>query len=155
MFDMKTKTVHYKRARFASHLPTGRYYTAGHYWMAPDTEKENLWYIGYTKFATRMLGDIVEFDFECEKDALIKVGEIIGWIEGFKATSDIYSVVNGTFLSANPALEEDPDLMRKQPYGQGWLFSASGNLDPDKMELEDYSKVLDTTIDRILEGENH
>ena len=155
MFDIKVKSFHYKRARFASHLPKGRYYTGAHYWIAPDLDESDVFYIGYTKFATRMLGDIVEFDFEKEPGTAISLGEIIGWIEGFKATSDIYSSLDGQFLERNPALEEDPDLMRKEPYGKGWLYKAKGTLDPDKMALEDYTKVLDVTIDRILEGENH
>ena len=155
VFDLEEKKFHYKRARFATHLPRERFYTAGHYWLAVDQDDADVYYVGYTKIATRMLGDIVEFDFEKEPSSAVKLGEIIGWIEGFKASSDIYAIVDGTFISGNPALEDDPDLMRKEPYGSGWLYKVKGTIDPAKLSREEYGIVLDATIDKILEGEEH
>ena len=83
----------------------------------------------------------------------VNSGQIIGWIEGFKATSDIYSVSNGAFIEPNPELEDDPDLMMKKPYLEGWLYKVRGQPDDNALTEDGYSSVLDVAIDKILEGE--
>ena len=114
------KTVYYKRARFVTHLPVERLYTASHQWIAQ--EEAGLWRIGFTKFATRMLGDLVEFGFQVEVGDRIEIGQTIGWIEGFKALSDLFSVASGEFAGGNPELEADVTLIDSDPYGRGWLY---------------------------------
>ncbi len=56
-----------------------------------------LWRVGFTKFATRMLGDFVEHAFEPKVGDPVTVGQTIGWVEGFKALTDLYCVADGTF----------------------------------------------------------
>src|SRR5262245_44519932 len=79
---MKAETVYYKRSRFSSRLPAGYRYTPSHYWLH-ETEP-GIWQVGFTKFATRMLGEMVEFDFTVPKGEIIQAGQTIGWMEGFK-----------------------------------------------------------------------
>jgi len=155
---VKPETVAYKRARFSTRLPVEYRYTASHYWLR-ETEP-GVWQVGFTKFATRMLGDIVEFDFTVSPGARIEIGQVIGWTEGFKAMSDVYSAASGEFLGANPALSTAITLIDHQPYGDGWLYQVRGQPDPGSTDVNGYIAVLDATIDSMLrsrhdQGETH
>ena len=75
------KDIRYKRSRFATKLPGNRRYTASHFWAM--NEESNVWLVGMTKFATRMLGDIVEFEFKVKKGEIVEVGQTIGTGELF------------------------------------------------------------------------
>jgi len=147
---MKLETVAFKRSRFSSRLPVAYRYTPSHYWLR-ETEA-GLWEIGFTKFATRMLGDIVEFDFKVTPGAVIAPGDVIGWTEGFKALSDIYSAAAGEFCGSNPALRESITKIDDDPYGEGWLYSVRGEPDPRHMDVNGYMAVLDATIETMLKG---
>ncbi|MES2573049.1 MAG: glycine cleavage system protein H, partial [Verrucomicrobiota bacterium] len=108
-------TAFYKRSNFVTHLPVACLYSPSHFWLANETG--NRWRIGFTKFATRMLGEIVDHQWEKQPGATVASGEIIGSIEGFKAISDLYCAVDGTFIGGNPALAEKIELVGKDPYG--------------------------------------
>lgn len=142
------KTVFYKRSHFVTHLPAEALYSQSHSWVLRDGTGRCR--VGLTKFATRMLGEMVDHKFELSAEAELKVGEIIGWVEGFKAISDVYSVVRGRFLSGNPALVNDIALVSSEPYGGGWLYEAEGEADDRCLDVTAYSAVLDATIDKIL-----
>jgi glycine cleavage system H protein len=143
------KTLHYKRSHFATQLPLDYLYSPSHCWIARD--QDDLWRVGLTKFASRMLGDMVDHGFETELDAPVRPGQIVGWIEGFKAISDLFCIGEGTFAGSNPALKEEIALVNKAPYGAGWLYQIRGQPDPQCMGVHDYKAVLDKTIDRILQ----
>jgi glycine cleavage system H protein len=147
---MKLETIAFKRSRFSSRLPVAYRYTASHYWLREA--EPGLWEIGFTKFATRMLGDIVEFDFKVTPGAVIAPGDVIGWTEGFKALSDIYSAAAGEFCGSNPALRESITKIDDDPYGEGWLYSVRGEPDPQHMDVHGYMAVLDATIETMLKG---
>lgn len=143
------ESVHYyKRSRFSTRLPEGRRYTASHYWLVE--EEPGVWRVGMTKFATRMLGDLVEFGFDAKAGAPIAVGDKIGWLEGFKAVADLYSVVSGQLLNVNPALDTDITLADSDPYGRGWLYRAEGTPDQGNTDVAGYVAVLDATIEKML-----
>jgi len=144
------EVIAYKRQRFATRLPANRRYTLSHFWLSE--EEPNLWRIGFGKFATRMLGDLVEFEFSVPVGGLVEVGQKIGWVEGFKAVSDLYSAVGGEFLGANPALTEDITLVDSDPYYAGWLYRARGVPDNTSVDVHDYVAVLDATIDKMLKS---
>jgi glycine cleavage system H protein len=145
---VKPETVAYKRSRFSTRLPVEYRYTASHYWLREN--EPGVWQVGFTKFAARMLGDIVEFDFTVSPGARIEIGQVIGWTEGFKAMSDVYSVASGEFLGANPALSTAITLIDHQPYGDGWLYQVRGRPDPGSTDVKGYVAVLDATIDSML-----
>ena len=111
--------------------------------------------MGFTKFATRVLGELVEHDFEIASGASLQLGQVIGWVEGFKAVADLYCVGDGHFASGNDGLAANPDLIRRDPYGRGWLYAFHGEPDPNAVDVDGYADVLDLAIDRILEGEIH
>jgi glycine cleavage system H protein len=125
-----------------------RLYTRSHYWL--HERDPGILRIGFTKFAVRMLGDIVEFQLDRAAGMPIVVGEAIGWIEGFKAVSDIFSVAEGAFLAGNPELREDITLLESDPYGRGWLYSVEGRPEPDAVDVQGYVSILDATIDKML-----
>jgi glycine cleavage system H protein len=147
---MKPETVAYKRSRFSTRLPVGRRYTPSHYWLLEI--EPGVWRVGFTKFATRMLGDMVEFDFKVHAGAAIEPGQVIGWTEGFKAMSDIYSAADGQFLGPNPILAGSITLIDHDPYGEGWLYSVRGRPDPGSTDVNGYIAVLDATVDAMLRG---
>src|SRR5437879_3908615 len=96
------RTVLYKRATFVTHLPVEHLYTPSHNWLSGVCGNE--WRVGYTKFALRMLGELVDVKFELKPQSPVEVGDIVGNIEGFKALSDIYCVARGLFVTGNSAL---------------------------------------------------
>ena len=145
---MSPPTVFYKRSNFVTHLPLDFLYSPSHFWLARQDDLH--WRIGLTKFATRMLGEIVDHQWEKQPGATIHSGEIIGAIEGFKAISDIYSVVDGEFMGGNPILREKIELVGKEPYDAGWLYLVKGAPDGKCVDVERYRQMLDSTIDRIL-----
>ena len=146
-------TVLYKRATFVTHLPQEHLYTHSHNWLAPAPDKANCWCVGYTKFALRMLGEIVDVQLEWQSGEKVEPGDIIGSIEGFKAISDLYCVGRGNYLRANPALASDLEALAKKPYDEGWLYEFEGVPDHKALDHEGYRNLLDATIDRMLQKE--
>lgn len=144
----REKTLFYRRSHFVTHLPVNALYSPSHSWLL---ESSGLCRVGFTKFATRMLGEMVDHQLDIKHGAIISLGQIIGWVEGFKAISDIYSIVDGKFERGNPALEKDMSLMSNEPYRQGWLYEAHGKPDARCLDVNAYIGVLDATIDKILE----
>ncbi|HLY07993.1 MAG TPA: glycine cleavage system protein H [Planctomycetota bacterium] len=149
---MAAEEFHYKRSRFATRLFSDRLYTAGHSWLR--REEGDLWRIGFAKFAVRMLGEAVELAFEVPEGSAVKTGQPIGWIEGFKAVTDVYAPFAGTFGGGNPALEKEIGLVQTDPAGRGWLYSLRGTPGPDCLDAQGYVAVLDATIDKML-GQRH
>jgi len=148
MHELRDGAIYYKRSRFLTHLPLGRLYTQSHYWLLES--EPGVWRVGMTHFAGRMLGDIVEFSFGTVRGVEVEVGQAIGWIEGFKATSDVYCVAAGEFVRANPALDGDITLLDTQPYGDGWMYEVRGTPDAQASDVNGYVAILDATIDRML-----
>jgi glycine cleavage system H protein len=141
--------ISYKRSRFSTRLPVDRRYTAAHYWLLE--EAPGLWRVGFTKFATRMLGDLVEYEFSIATGDDVVVGQEVGSIEGFKALTSIFSVAEGEFLGAGDGLSADITAVESDPYGRGWLYRVRGRPDPDSVNVQGYIAILDATIDRLLE----
>ena len=138
--------LRYKRSRFSARLHTERLYTSAHQWLWQ--REPDLFCIGLTKFALRMLGDPVEFEFEQAPETDVQRGQVIGWIEGFKAVTDVFCPMNGHFAGTNPALDQDITLLAKAPYENGWLFAVRGE-PSDTLDVKGYSTLLDETIDRM------
>ena len=149
---MPPAEIPYNRSRFSTRLLENRLYTAGHSWL--EREDEEVWRVGFTKFAVRMLGEIVELGFETEPGATVETGQVIGWLEGFKAVTDMYSPLAGRFEGFNPAVDEEAALLSRDPYRRGWLFRVRGQPGNDCLDVHGYVALLDTTIDKML-GRRH
>lgn len=142
------RTVYYRRSRFTTHLPVDRLYSPAHYWLLEETP--GVWRIGFTRFATRMLGDIVEFNFATASGAIVEVGDEVGTVEGLKAISSVFSVGSGRFLGDSPALRQDVTLVESDCYGEGWLYKLSGQPASDAVDVQGYVAILDATVDKML-----
>jgi glycine cleavage system H protein len=147
------RTVFYKRATFVTHLPETHLYTHSHSWLSAVEGSAGLWRVGFTKFALRMLGELVDVQFERKHGEALQVGEVLGSIEGFKAISDLFSVVDGRFVRANPQLASKLEAISERPYDEGWLYEVEGAPDSRVMDVNGYRNLLDATIDRLLQKE--
>ncbi len=141
-------SIPYKRATFVTRLPAGHRYSPSHCWLA--VSDPGRWRVGYTKFALRMLGELVDVQFDRAPGSAVRPGDVLGSIEGFKAVSDLFCVGSGTFCGGNPALRTELESLGRDPYGAGWLYEFEGEPDDRCMDVTQYQGLLDATIDRIL-----
>jgi glycine cleavage system H protein len=98
-------------------VPANLLYTKDHEWLRVEGD---FGYIGVTDFAQGELGDVVFVEIETVGETLAKE-EVFGTIEAVKTVSDMFMPVSGEILETNPALEETPDVVNKDPYGKGWM----------------------------------
>jgi glycine cleavage system H protein len=147
MSSPSPEVLAYKRSRFSTRLPVGRLYTPSHFWLLE--ESSGIYRVGFTKFATRMLGELVEYGFQTNVGAAVTVGQQIGWVEGFKAITDLYCVADGSFEGGNPELEQDATLTDTDPYGRGWLYRVCGKPEANAVDVQGYMALLDLTIDKM------
>ena len=98
-------------------VPGNLKYTKDHEWLRIEGE---MGYVGVTDFAQGELGDIVFIEIETVGETL-KNEEVFGTIEAVKTVSDMFMPVSGEILEMNPAIEESPDVVNKDPYGKGWM----------------------------------
>ena len=141
--------IRFKRNRFVARFPRQYRYSLAHFWLAEEEPGE--WRVGLTHFATRMLGEIVEFDVEKPVGSQVKTGTVIGWIEGMKAVTDLFCVADGELLGMNPEALDDVERVCKDPYGSGWLYAVRGEPDPDTVDVQSYLDKLGETIDAMEE----
>lgn len=137
----------YRRVLFRTRLLGDRLYTPSHFWI--QQQDDGLWRVGLTKFASRMLGDVVEIGFDAQPGDAVNIGDAIGWFEGFKARSDLYSVAGGVFRGTNPLLVDRIAVVDDDRYRRGWLYEVEGVAEPDAMDMHRYATLLDETIDRM------
>lgn len=123
-------------------LPENLKYTKEHEWVRVE---EDGVYVGVTDFAQGELGDIVFVEIETEGEVLDK-GETFGTVEAVKTVSDLFMPIAGKVLEFNPALEDAPELINKDPYGKAWLIkiemSNVADLD-DLLDAAAYQAMLE------------
>lgn len=98
-------------------VPTDVKYTKDHEWVRIDGASGSM---GITDFAQNELGDIVWVELP-EVGRAVKTGDVLGSIESVKAVSEVYAPVSGTIEKVNERLKDTPDLVNKDPHGQGWI----------------------------------
>lgn len=114
-----------------SDFPAEVKYLATHEWAR--LEEDGSVTVGISDHAQNALGDVVYVELP-EQDQQISAGDEAGVVESVKAASDIYSPVSGTVVATNPALEDEPEKVNQDPFGEGWFFRVEPN---DIGELED------------------
>jgi glycine cleavage system H protein len=122
-------------------VPENLLYTKDHEWLRVEG---NTGYIGVTDFAQGELGDVVFIEIETVGETLNKE-EVFGTIEAVKTVSDMFMPVGGEILELNPALEETPEVVNKDPYGKGWMVKISITDPSEVNELltaEKYKAIL-------------
>ena len=103
-----------------SEIPPTLQYTDEHEYVAPSDEKDVV-QIGITDYAQGELGDVVFVDLP-KVGAVFARGDVFGTIEAVKAVSELYAPLAGTVTEVNKALEGDPALVNRDPYGPGWMI---------------------------------
>ncbi len=99
-------------------IPANLKYTKDHEWI--KVEGNNA-IVGVTDFAQGQLGDVVFIEIETKGETIDKE-EVFGTIEAVKTVSDMFMPVSGEVLEVNPKLSDSPDLVNKDPYGDGWMI---------------------------------
>ena len=141
--------VRYKHARFSARLPAEFRYSLSHYWMTESIPGSGIWRVGFTKFATRMLGELVEARFEVQTGEDVGSGDQIGYVEGFKAASDLFCVMDGVFAGGNPILEVDACIVKSSPYDDGWLYAVEGKPEETSVDVHGYIEHLGALIEKM------
>lgn len=114
-------------------FPQDLKYTSEHEWIRIEGD---IAYVGITDYAQDQLGDIVFVDIPTVGETL-EAGEVFGTIEVVKTISDLFLPIAGEVIEQNEALEESPELVNKDPYGEGWIIKLKPS---DVSEME---KLLD------------
>ena len=116
-------------------IPTQLKYTKDHEWISIDGEIAT---VGITDFAQGELGDIVYVEVETV-DETLEVDEIFGTVEAVKTVSDVFLPLAGEIIEFNEVLEDEPEKVNTDPYGEGWMI---------KIKISDPSQ-----IDKLLSAE--
>ena len=101
-------------------VPEELKYTKDHEWVRVEGESI---VVGVTDFAQKELGDIVYVDVDSEGDTIEKE-EVFGSVEAVKTVSDLMMPVSGELVAFNDALEDEPELVNTDPYGDGWMIKV-------------------------------
>ena len=121
--------------------PTNLKYSKDHEWVRLEGEFA---YVGITDFAQSELGEIVFIEVETVGETM-EAGEIFGSVEAVKTVSDLLLPVSGEIVEFNEKLEEEPELVNNDPYGEGWMvkITVSNTSDLDSLLTpEEYSALL-------------
>jgi len=114
-------------------IPTELKFTKDHEWVRIDGDVLT---IGITDFAQSELGDIVYVEVDT-LDEKLKTEEVFGTVEAVKTVSDLFAPVSGEVIEFNEALEDSPEKVNEDPYGEGWMI---------KLKYEDVTE-LDSLLD--------
>lgn len=126
-----------------SNIPAELKYASSHEWVR--NEGDGTVTVGITEHAQDLLGDMVFVELP-EVGETADAGDDVAVAESVKAASDIYSPVTGEIVAVNEALEDSPELVNSDPYGDGWMFKVkladAAELD-DLLDAEGYQAVVD------------
>ncbi len=124
-------------------IPAELKYTKDHEWIRVEGDTVT---IGITHFAQSELGDIVYVDVDTLDENLDK-DEVFGSVEAVKTVSDLFMPLSGELIEFNENLEDEPELVNKDPYGDGWMVKVTIS---DASQLED---LLDAdTYQNLIQG---
>ncbi|MCF6295235.1 MAG: glycine cleavage system protein GcvH [Flavobacteriaceae bacterium] len=122
-------------------IPSELKYTKDHEWIKVEGETIT---IGITDFAQNELGDIVYVEVET-LDETLEIEEVFGTVEAVKTVSDLFLPVSGEIIAFNEALEDEPEKVNNDPYGEGWMIKVKcsdvSQLD-DLLSAEDYKAII-------------
>jgi glycine cleavage system H protein len=120
-------------------------YTSDHEWVRTSSDGDSV-RIGITDYAQDALGDIVYVSLP-DVDAEVTSGSAVGELESTKSVSDVYAPLDGTVTAVNESLDQNPEMVNSDPYGEGWLYElrlADASSVDGLMDAEAYQAQLDT-----------
>ena len=119
-------------------IPEDLQYTKSHEWVRIEGDTAT---IGITDHAQDELGDVVFVELP-DEGATFDAGESFGTVESVKAVSDLYAPVGGEVVEVNSALEDAPENINEDPYGEGWIVKLRTTDEADLLSPEEYEKVV-------------
>ncbi|WP_299762784.1 glycine cleavage system protein GcvH [uncultured Dokdonia sp.] len=122
-------------------IPAELKYTKDHEWVRIEGDTAT---VGITHFAQGELGDIVYVEVETLDESLDK-DEVFGTVEAVKTVSDLFLPLTGEIVAFNEALEDDPELVNKDPYGEGWMIKlkiANTEEIEDLLDASGYASII-------------
>jgi glycine cleavage system H protein len=119
-------------------VPEDLQYTKSHEWVRVEGGVAT---VGITEHAQDELGDVVFVELP-EQGATLAAGDPFGAVESVKAVSDLYAPVGGEVVEVNGALEENPEKINEDPYGEGWILRLQISDEGDLLSGADYEKLL-------------
>lgn len=120
-------------------IPEDLQYTKSHEWVRIEGDTAT---IGITDHAQDELGDVVFVELPEEGDTF-DAGESFGTVESVKAVSDLYAPVGGEVVEVNSALENAPENINEDPYGEGWIVKLRTKDESDLLSPEEYETVVE------------
>jgi glycine cleavage system H protein len=120
-------------------LPEDLRYTRSHEWVRREGGVAT---VGITEHAQDELGDVVFVDLP-EQGATFSAGATFGNVESVKAVSDLNTPVGGEVVEVNSALEDSPEKVNEDPYGEGWIIKIQVSEEGELLSAADYQKVVD------------
>ncbi|MEJ7631523.1 MAG: glycine cleavage system protein GcvH [Rubrobacteraceae bacterium] len=120
-------------------VPENLQYTRSHEWVRVEDDVAT---IGITDHAQEELGDVVFVELP-EAGATFEAGDSFGAVESVKAVSDLYAPVSGEVVEINSALEDAPEKINDDPYGEGWILKLRASDTGGLLSASDYDKVLE------------
>lgn len=122
-------------------IPADLKYTKDHEWVKIEGDIAT---IGITDFAQSELGDIVFVEVDTEGEAL-SAGDVFGTVEAVKTVSDLFMPIAGTVETINEGLEDNPEVVNQDPYGEGWMVKIKledGAALDELLGADDYKQVI-------------
>ncbi|RLE50614.1 MAG: glycine cleavage system protein GcvH [Candidatus Methanomethylicota archaeon] len=122
----------------------GLFYTKTHEWAKVDEDQVT---VGVTDYAQKAMHEVVFVEVP-QVNRQVKKGEVISAIESTKAVSEVYSPVDGVIIRVNDALQNSPELVNKDPYGDGWIAIIKATRIPreDLLTDEEYARYLEAEV---------
>jgi glycine cleavage system H protein len=120
-------------------VPGDLQYTRTHEWVRREGDSAT---VGITDHAQDELGDVVFVELP-EEGATFGAGDAFGTIESVKAVSDLYAPISGEVVEVNSTLDDAPEKVNEDPYGDGWIIKLRVSGEGDLLSAEEYEKVLE------------
>ena len=124
------------------HIPENLKYTSDHEWVMIENDRAK---VGITDYAQDALGDVVFVDIP-EVGKRVTVGETVTEVESTKSVSDIYAPLEGEIIEINQDLDDSPELLNEDPYGEGWIFilelNDAASID-NLLSAKEYRELVD------------
>jgi glycine cleavage system H protein len=122
-------------------LPVELKYVKSHEWLKVEGDTV---VVGITDYAQDQLGEVVYVELP-ETDAAFDSGDELGTLESVKAVSEYLAPLAGTVVEVNERLEDEPNLVNQDPYGDGWLVKMNGSIDGEEtMDAAEYEAFLES-----------
>ncbi|MCF2948062.1 glycine cleavage system protein GcvH [Paraglaciecola aquimarina] len=126
-----------------SNIPTDLRYASTHEWVRP--EGDGVFTVGISEHAQELLGDMVFVELP-DVGSEVATGDDVAVAESVKAASDVYAPLTGEVVAINEDLEDSPELVNSDPYGDGWLFQIKAE-DPEEVEALLDAEGYETSIE--------